>query len=62
MSSASAPDSNTASNTASNTSTSVNINKLKVPELKKMVTSKGLASPNTTQNLKRKELVELLKD
>ena len=43
-------------------SSSVNINKLKVPELKKMVSSKGLASPNTTQNLKRKELVELLKD
>ena len=42
--------------------TSININKLKVPELKKIVSSRGLASPNSIQNMKKKNLVELLKE
>ena len=42
--------------------TSININKLKVPELKRIVSSRGLASPNSIQSMKKKNLVELLRE
>jgi hypothetical protein len=46
---------------SSNHPSSVNINRLKVPELKKMVSTQGLASPSRIQNMKKKDLIELLK-
>ena len=46
---------------STNYASPVNINRLKVPELKKMVSTQGLASPGRIQNMKKKDLIELLK-
>ena len=39
----------------------INLNKLKVPELKALVVDKVLASPDSANNMKKKDLLGLLK-
>ena len=48
--------------TSDKTSSTININKLKVSELKNLVIEKELASPNSTQSMKKKELLDVLKN